>query len=63
MVRTYDGEKEMKIRKNRKRALARLAHNNHGLWYITPFMVKAEMVRKTNERIRAIIDATFPEFA
>lgn len=53
----------MKIRTNRKRVLAKLAHNNHGLWYITPFMVKAEMIRKTNERIRAIIDKTFPEFA
>lgn len=53
----------MKMRTNRKRALARLAHNNQTHWYITPFLVKAEMVRKTNERIRAIINATFPEAA
>lgn len=51
----------MKVRTNRKRVLARLAHNNHIHWYITPFLVKAEMVRKTNERIRSIINATFPE--
>ena len=51
----------MKVRTNRKRVLARLAHNNDVHWYIRPFMVKAEMIRKTNERIRAIIDATFPE--
>ena len=51
----------MKVRTNRKRVLARLAHNNNVHWYIGPFMVKAEMIRKTNERIRAIINATFPE--
>ena len=53
----------MKVRTNRKRVLAKLAHNNHGLWYITPFMVKAAMIRKTNERIRAIMDKTFMEIA
>ena len=51
----------MKVRTNRKRVLARLAYNNNVHWYIRPFMVKAEMIRKTNERIRAIINATFPE--
>ena len=53
----------MKIRTNRKRTLARLAHNNRIHWYITPFVVKAAMIRKTNERIKAIINATFPEYA
>lgn len=52
----------MQVRKNKKRTLIRLAHNNRIHWYITPFLVKAEMVRKTNERIRAIINATFPEY-
>ena len=51
----------MKVRTNRKRVLAKLAHNNNVHWCIRPFMVKAAMIRKTNERIRAIIDATFPE--
>ena len=51
----------MKVRTNRKLIMARLAHNKKITWYITPFLVKAEMVRKTNERIRSIINATFPE--
>jgi hypothetical protein len=31
------------------------------MWYITPFIVRAEKLRKTNERIRAIVDAAFPD--
>ena len=53
----------MKVRTNRKRVLARMAYNNNVHWYIRPFMVKAEMIRRTNERIRAIMDKTFMEIA
>jgi hypothetical protein len=53
----------MKVRTNRKRVLAKLAHNKQITWYITPILVKAEMVRKTNERIRSMINTLFPELA
>jgi hypothetical protein len=41
--------------------MARLAHNNNIHWYVTPFRIKAEMAAKTRQRIREIVDATFPE--
>lgn len=49
----------MKMRANRKRVLARLAHNNKHHWYIWPFMLKAATIRKANERIRAMINERF----
>ena len=51
----------MKIRTNRKRVLAKLAHNNQYVWYVTPFMIKAEMASKTNKIIRDLVDKAFPE--
>ena len=51
----------MKVRINRRRIMARLAHNNNIYWYVTPFRIKAEMAEKTRKRIREIVDATFPE--
>jgi hypothetical protein len=51
----------MKVRKNRHRILTRLSHNKRSIWFITPFLVRAEKLRKTNEKIRAIVDAAFPE--
>ena len=51
----------MKMRTNRKRVLAKLAHNNQYHWYVTPFRIKAEMASKMNKRIREIVDAAFPE--
>ena len=51
----------MKVRTNRRRVLAKLAHNNQFIWYVTPFRIKAEMAAKTRQRIREIVDAAFPE--
>ena len=51
----------MKMRTNRKRVLAKLAHNNQYNWYVTPFRIKAEMESKMNKKIREIVDAAFPE--
>jgi len=51
----------MKVRTNRRRIMAKLAHNNNIHWYVTPFRIKAEMAAKTRQRIREIVDATFPE--
>ena len=51
----------MKVRTNRRRIMARLAHNNNIHWYVTPFRIKAELAAKTRQRIRDIVDATFPE--
>ena len=51
----------MKIRMNKRRILSRLAHNNQYIWYVTPFMIKAEMARKTREKIREIVDSAFPD--
>jgi hypothetical protein len=49
------------MRTNRKRVLAKLAHNNQYNWYVTPFRIKAEMESKMNKKIREIVDAAFPE--
>jgi len=51
----------MKVRTNRRRIIAKMAHNNNIHWYITPFRIKAEMAEKTRKRIREIVDASFPE--
>jgi len=51
----------MKVRTNRRRIMAKMAHNNNIHWYVTPFRIKAEMAAKTRKRIREIVDATFPE--
>ena len=51
----------MRVRDNRHRIMAKLAHNNNIHWYVTPFRIKAEMAAKTRQRIREIVDATFPE--
>jgi len=51
----------MKVRKNCQRILTKLSHNKRSIWFITPFLVRAERLRKTNERILAIVDAAFPE--
>jgi hypothetical protein len=51
----------MRVRDNRKRILAKLAHDKKYIWYVTPFMIKAEMAAKTRRRIREIVDATFAD--
>jgi hypothetical protein len=51
----------MRVRDNRHRIMARLAHNNKIHWYVTPFIIKAEMAAKTRQRIREIVDAAFPK--
>ena len=51
----------MKVRKNRQRILTNLSHNKRSIWFVTPFIVRAERLRKTNEKIRAIVDAAFPD--
>ena len=51
----------MRVRDNRHRIMAKLAHNKQYIWYVTPFRIKAELAAKTRQRIREIVDATFPE--
>ena len=51
----------MKVRTNRRRIMAKMAHDKQYIWYVTPFRIKAEMAAKTRQRIREIVDATFPE--
>jgi hypothetical protein len=63
MVRTYDGEKEMKIRTNRRRVQARLAHNNRTNWLLAPILARAKVTAERNQRIKALVDKAFPEFA
>lgn len=51
----------MKVRTNRRRIMAKMAHDKQYIWYVTPFRIKAEMAAKTRQRIREIVDATFPK--
>ena len=51
----------MKVRKNKKYVTARLAHNKQYIWFVAPFIAKAEKIKKNNERIQAIINKSFPE--
>ena len=49
----------MKTRKRKHLTLARIKADKKYIWFVWPMMVRAEMVRKTNQRIRAIVDAAF----
>ena len=51
----------MKMRQRKHLILARIKADKKYIWFVWPMMVRAEMVRKTNLKIRAIVDATFPE--
>ena len=51
----------MKVRTNKHRVLARLAHNNNGYWFIAPFMLRAEKHRKFNAYLRKMMDEAFKE--
>jgi len=51
----------MKMRQHKHLILARLKANKKYIWFVAPLMVRSAIIRKTNERIRAIVDAAFPE--
>lgn len=51
----------MKIRKIRKRVIARIKHNNQYRWIVMPMIKAAEEKRIIRERIQAIVDKAFPE--
>jgi len=53
----------MKMRQRKHLILARLKANKKYTWFVAPLMVRSAMIRKTNERICAIVDAAFPELA
>ena len=53
----------MKVRTNRKRVLAKLAHNKHMTWYLAPVLARAKVIYERNQRIKALVDKAFPEFA
>jgi hypothetical protein len=51
----------MKVRTNRHRTLANMAHNNKTTWYIAPFLAHAKKVMERNQRIKAQLLKAFPE--
>ncbi len=53
----------MKIRTNRRRALAKLGYNNRIKWLIAPILARAAKIRERNQRIKAQVDKMFPELA
>ena len=53
----------MKVRTNRKRIQARLAHNKHITWYLAPILARANETAERNKRIKALVDKAFREFA
>lgn len=53
----------MKIRTNKHRVLPRLAHNNRDDWYLAPILARAKVTAERNQRIKALVDKAFPEFA
>jgi len=55
----FTAREKMKTRKRKHLTLARIKADKKYIWFVWPMMVRAEMVRKTNQRIRAIVDAAF----
>lgn len=53
----------MKTRTNRRRVQARLAHNNRTNWLLAPILARAKVTAERNQRIKALVDKAFPEFA
>jgi hypothetical protein len=51
----------MKMRQHKRLILARIKTDKKYIWFVWPMMIRAEMARKTRQRIRAIVDAAFPE--
>lgn len=52
----------MKIRTNRKRVLAKLAHNKRISWFLAPIIARSKVIAERNQRIKALVDKAFPEF-
>jgi hypothetical protein len=51
----------MKMRQHKRLILARIKADKKYIWFVWPMMIRAEMAKKTHQRIRAIVDAAFPE--
>jgi hypothetical protein len=53
----------MKMRQRKHLILARIKADKKYIWFVWPMMIRSEMARETRQRIRAIVDAAFPELA
>ncbi len=53
----------MKVRTNSKRIQVRIAHNNRVNWMLAPILARAKVIAERNQRIKALVDKSFPEFA
>jgi hypothetical protein len=53
----------MKVRTNRKRVQVKLAHNRRTSWLLAPILARSKVIAERNQRIKALVDKAFPEFA
>lgn len=53
----------MKVRNNKHRVLAKLAHNKYSEWIIAPIIRRSLKIAETNRRIKEMVDKRFPEVA
>ena len=53
----------MKVRTNSKCIQVRIAHNNRVNWLLAPILARAKVIAERNQRIKALIYKSFPEFA
>ena len=51
----------MKVRKHRRRVLAKLGHNKRITWLIAPILARSAKIKERNDRIKAQVDKMFPD--
>lgn len=51
----------MKVRRNKKCVMARLANNNRVNWLLAPILARAKVIAERNQRVKALVDKAFPE--
>lgn len=51
----------MKVRRNKRYVMARLANNNRVNWMLAPILARAKVIAERNQRIKALVDKSFPE--
>jgi hypothetical protein len=51
----------MRVRRNKKRVMARLANNNRVNWFLAPILARAKVIAERNQRVQALVDKAFPE--
>jgi hypothetical protein len=51
------------MRTNRKLVLKKMAYNKTRSWLFAPIYARSKVIAERNQRIKALVDKAFPEFA